>query len=214
MHITWLGQACFKIEVKSQNEEVAIITYPFDAEKTGLKLPRTLTADLVLQAGPALAHPVETRAGKTPFIISGAGEYEVKGVFIYAIPLSEDPALKNPGHIFWIETEDMVLVHLGPLTQLPKGDELQEIEDLDILFVPTGGGESLDAKKAAELTAALEPRVVIPMLYKIPGLAGSIQGVEPFLKNLGEKSETLPKLKITRKDLPTDAMRVVVLEKA
>lgn len=213
MHITWLGQSCFKIELKSQNEEITIITYPFNAEKTGLKLPRTITADLVLQAGPTLAHPVETREGKTPFIISGAGEYEVKGVFVYAIPLTEDPELKNPGHIFWIEAEDMVLVHPGPLTDVPKEDALQKIEDLDILFVPVGGGESLDAKKAAELTSELEPRIVIPMMYKIPGSSENLQGVEPFLKSLGEKSETLPKLKISRKELPSEEMRVVVLEK-
>ncbi len=214
MNITWLGQACFKIEIKSQNEDVSIITYPFDADKTGLKLPRTITADLVLQTGQTLAHPVETREGKRPFVVGGPGEYEVKGVFIYAIPIVGETPEQNGGHIFWIEAEDMVLVHPGPLARIPKEDELQKIEDLDILFVPVGGGTLLDAKKAAEFTSDLEPRIVIPMLYKIPGVTGNLQGVEPFLKAVGEKSETIPKLKISRKELPAEEMRVVVLEKA
>ena len=211
MHISWLGNACFKIEVKSGNDEVVIITEPFDAEKTGLKLPRVLTADLVVQSGEKLLHPVETKDGKRPFVISAPGEYEVKGVFVYAIPLIG--ADGGQEHLFWIEAENMILVHAGGLRHVPSEAELEKIEGLDILLTPVGGTDSLDAKKAAELTRELEPRIVIPMMYNVPGLTAKLDGVEPFLKAVGAKSETMPKLKITRKDLPVDDMKVVVLEK-
>ena len=211
MHITWLGQACFKIEVKSHNEEVIILTDPFDPEKTGLKLPRTLVADLVLKTSPDSAYPVEGREGKKPLVISGPGEYEMKGVFVYAIPLKHNSG--SGEYILRLEAEDMVLVHTGGLNHVPEEVELQEIEGLDVLMAPVGGGEALDGKKAAELVSELEPRLVIPMLYKTEGLKPKLDGVEPFLKAVGAKSETLPKLKLTRKDLPSDDMRVVVLEK-
>jgi len=32
MNITWYGQACFKIEAKIKNDEVTIVTYPFDPD--------------------------------------------------------------------------------------------------------------------------------------------------------------------------------------
>lgn len=211
MHISWLGNACFKIEVKSGNDEVVIITEPFDSEKTGLKLPRTLTADLVVQTGEKLLHPVETKDGKKPFVVSGPGEYEVKGVFVYAIPLVGGDGA--PEHLFWIEAEHMILVHAGGLRHVPSEAELEKIEGLDILLTPVGGADSLDAKKAAELTLELEPRIVIPMMHKVEGLKLKADAVEPFLKAVGAKSETMPKLKITRKDLPKEDMQVVVLEK-
>lgn len=212
MTITWLGQGCFKIEVKIGNEEVAIITDPFDPEKVGLKLPRTLIADLVLKTSPESTYPVEGREGKKPLVVAGPGEYEFKGVFVYAIPLKHEGESAG-GYILRIEAEGMVLVHTGALNHVPEESELQEIEGLDVLFVSVGGGNVLDGKKAAELVSELEPRVVIPMMYRVEGLKLKADGAEPFLKAVGAKSETVPKLKLARKDLPSEDMKVVVLEK-
>jgi len=211
MHITWLGQSCFKIDIKHGNDEVTVITYPFDSRITGLKLPRTLTADIVLQSGGKLAHPVETKEGQPPRIVEGPGEYEIKGIFIYAIPIARLDG--SAAHLFWMEAEHIILVHPGALDHVPSETELQKIEGLDVLFAPVGGDGVLDGKKAAELAFELEPRIVIPMQYKIPGLLLKIDGIEPFLKAVGAKSETIPKFKLTRKDLPADEMKVVVLEK-
>lgn len=212
MMITWLGQSCFKIEVKSGNEEVIIITDPFDPDATGLKLPRTLTADIVLQTGETLAHPVETKEGKKPFVIGGPGEYEVKGVFVYALPLQREGSPTQ--HIFWLEAEHIVLAHLSNLDHIPDAKVLEHIENLDVLLAPVGGQGILDAKKTTELISELEPRLVIPMSYKIEGLKTKRDELGPFLKAVGAKSETVPKLKLSKKDLPVDEMRVVVLEKS
>jgi len=217
MQITWFGQSCFKLDIKSQGEEISLITYPYNTDATGLKLPRTLTADIVLQSGEKLEHPTETKDGKRPFVISGPGEYEVKGIFIYAIPFAKEntaPAERGTQeHLYRIEAEDMILVHTNALNHVPSEQELEYIEGLDVLFVSVGGNGTLDAKRAEELIAELEPRVVIPMNYKLEGLKSKADAVEAFLKVAGTKPEQLPKLKIVKKDLPTDGMRVVVLEK-
>jgi len=216
MNITWYGQSCFKIEVSSQNEDISIVIDPFDAKKVGLKLPSKLTADLALQTNGKLAYPVETRDGKTPFIISGPGEYEFKGIFVYAIPLSKHLSAKQGGteYIVRIEAEDMTLVHTGALDHVPSDADLQEIEGLDILFIPVGGHGLLDAKKATELISKLEPRMVIPMQYKIPELKEEYDSLQLFLKEVGVKHEEMPKLKIIKKNLPIDEMKVIVLEKS
>lgn len=212
MIITWLGQACFKIDIKSGNDEVTIITDPFDPDAVGLKLPRTLTADIVLQTGDALPHPVETKEGKRPFVIGQPGEYEVKGVFVYAIPLNKEGSQAK--HIFWIEAEQIVLTHLGNLDHIPAAQVIEHIEDLDVLLIPVGGQGVLDAKTSAELVSELEPRLVIPMQFKIEGLKIKRDELSPFLKAVGAKSETMPKLKLSKKDLPADEMKTVVLEKS
>lgn len=212
MNITWYGQGCFKIEAKSDREEVVILTYPFDPKNSGLKLPRTLSADIVLQNGETLAYPVEGREGRPPLVVGGPGEYEVKGVAIYAIPVALSGGV--PNLFFWIEAEHISLVHVGPLNEVPSEAALQEIEDLDVLFLPVGGQEALNAKDATRLIAELEPRVAVPMWYKIPGSLVKGDGVEPFLKAIGAKPEPRLKWKLARKDLPADELEVVVFEKS
>ena len=56
--------------------------------------------------------------------------------------------------------------------------------------------------------------MVIRVRFQIDDMKTKADAVEPFLKMLGAKSETMPKLKLTRKDLPSDEMKVIVLEKA
>ena len=44
-------------------------------------------------------------------------------------------------------------------------DQLEEMSNVDILLVPVGGGESLDAPPAAETVSLIEPKLVIPMHF-------------------------------------------------
>jgi L-ascorbate metabolism protein UlaG (beta-lactamase superfamily) len=62
-----------------------------------------------------------------------------------------------------------------------------------------------------EVISQLEPRIVIPMHYKVPGLKEEIEGVEKFIKELGLKPRNEEKLRITKKDLPQEDMELVVL---
>lgn len=212
MNITWYGQSCFKIEAKSRNEDVTIVVDPFDPKKTGLKLPRSMSADIVLQTTNSTNYPIQGKDGQKPFVINMPGEYEVKGIFIYAIPVAQHNGKAE--YTFWVEIEDIVLVHAGALDHVPTEAELQSVEGVDVLCLPVGGNGVLDAKKASQLISELQPRLVIPMLYKLPGLKEKRDTVDAFLKSVGSKSEQMPKLKLVRKNLPIDEMKVVVLEKA
>lgn len=212
MNISWLGESCFRIEVRSQNEDITIIIDPFDPQKTGLKLPKSMAADILLQTAASADYPVQGKDDKKLFVINTPGEYEIKGIFIYTIPLTQHNGKAE--YMFWIEAEDMVLAHTGKLDHVPTEAELQEIEGIDILCVPVGGNDALDAKKANQLISELQPRLVIPMLYKLPELKEKRDDVNTFLKLVGTKSEHLPKLKLNRKNLPIDEMQVVVLEKS
>ena len=92
-------------------------------------------------------------------------------------------------------------------------EELEFIGDVDILLVPVGGDSVLDGEKAAEVVRQIEPRLVIPMQFKIKDLKIKRSDESKFLKEMGGKSENENKLKISRKDLPEDTTRVIVLEK-
>jgi len=51
------------------------------------------------------------------------------------------------------------------------------------------------------------------MHYKQPNLTLDISGVEPFIKEIGIKPQNIEdKLKINKKDLPTEDMELVVFK--
>ncbi|HMN28873.1 MAG TPA: MBL fold metallo-hydrolase, partial [Caldilineaceae bacterium] len=66
--------------------------------------------------------------------------------------------------------------HLGDLGELPTQSEIEELNigDVDVLLVPVGGGETLDPTRAVEVIGLFEPKVVIPMHYRHPGLSSQL----------------------------------------
>ena len=77
--------------------------------------------------------------------------------------------------------------------------------------MPVGGGGGLSATKAVEVVSLLEPSIVIPMHYNIPGSTLKLGLVSKFLKEMGVSSvESLPSLKISAGSIP-DETRVVLL---
>lgn len=212
MNITWYGQGCFKIEAKSSAGEVSLVVDPFDAKKTGLKLPRSLRADIILE-GESSNHEIEGMEGGKPFIISGPGEYEIKDVAVRVIPLKNEESAEKR-YLFCVEVENVTLVHTNGLGYVPTEAELQVIDKADILFVPVGGGRVLDAKKANQLVGEIQPRIVIPMYYKTPGLQEKFEDAQAFVRALGGKAEEVPKFKIVKKDLPVEDLKLVLLERA
>ena len=93
-------------------------------------------------------------------------------------------------------------------------EQIDFLGDIDVLLIPVGGKYTIDGAEAAEVVRQIEPRMVIPMHYKIPGLTIDIDDEKKFLKEMGGKADKETKLKITRKDLPEDNIRVVILEKS
>lgn len=215
MTISWFGQSCFKI----QDKDVALATDPYDAS-VGFKLPR-LAADIVTVSHDHSDHNniagVHGAAGE-PFVISSPGEYEIKGVFVYGIPFWHDKSEgseRGPNIVYRIEMEGISIAHLGDLGHTLTEEQAAKLENVDILLIPVGGKYTINAREAAEVVSEIEPRIVIPMHYKIPGLKIDIETVDKFLKEMGAaKAEKLPKLKISKKDLPQEETRVILLEKS
>ena len=221
MIITWHGFSCFKIQTKNQDREVTIVTDPFDSSG-GIKMPRNMAADVVAISHKHAMHSntadvASLNGAKKPFIIDIPGEYEVGGTFIYGIKsVHDEKEGKERGSniVYRFETEGISVVHLGDLGRAISPEEKEKLENIYILMVPVGGGTTLSLKAMVEIVGELEPRIVIPMHYKLPEIKTPLEPVEKFLRELGVgKREAENKLKISKKDLPIDDMRVVVLDR-
>lgn len=211
MVITWYGQSCFKI----QSGETVIFSDPFDKE-IGLTPPRG-QANIVTVSHQHHDHNNIGSLSEEPLIIDGPGEYEIKGVNIKGIlSYHDDEEGKKLGTntIYIIEAEGIKICHLGDLGQKKLTDEqLEKIDEIDILMTPVGGTWTIDGERAVDIINQIEPRLVIPMHYKIPGLNIKLENVEAFLKEMGaSKKVAQDKLTIKKKDLPPEETEVVVMK--
>lgn len=211
LSITWHGLTCFEIQSKIDKDESIIITDPYDSS-SGLRVPRTLTANVVaISKNSALCNNLEAIKGDA-FVVKAPGEYEVKGIFVYGATSSPEKE-KDWTVLYRFEMENISLAHLGDLSYEPTNNDLEIIGEPDILFVPVSGEKTIDLKKIAALVTAIDPRIVIPMNYAIPNLKIKLEPVDKFLKELGVKNqETIKKLKVSKKDLAGEDMKVVILE--
>lgn len=212
MIITYIGHSCFKIQDKTGSEGATVVTDPFD-KSVGLKVPN-FDADIITVSHNHNDHNNIKAFRGQPFIIDGAGEYDVHGVIIEGIESyhdSEQGKKLGKNVMYRIELDDITVAHLGDLGHILDNKQLEKLVGTDILLIPVGGKYTLDAKKAVEVVSQIEPRIVIPMHYKIAGSKIDVDGVDKFIKEIGVKPTEEEKLKISKKDLPQEDMELVVL---
>jgi len=214
MVITWYGQACFKI----QSGEKAIVIDPY-AKSIGLN-PPSIQADLVFVTHEHADHSNINTVRGDYFLVNGPGEYEVKGIKargILSFHDNEGGAKRGLNTLYLIEVEGIKILHMGDIGQERLEDkQLEEVGDVDILMIPVGGFFTVDAKQATSLINQIEPKIVIPMHYKVPKLTiTELAGVNEFLEEFGEDEVvSQEKLTIKQKDLNTeeDKIKIVLLK--
>ncbi|TSC54155.1 MAG: hypothetical protein LiPW16_123 [Microgenomates group bacterium LiPW_16] len=210
MEITHLGHSSFKIRGK----QASVVTDPFSPQTTGLKFPK-VEADIVTISHSHDDHNQAELVGGSPQIFSGPGEYEAKGVKILGVATFHDSSAgseRGQNTVYQIKMDGLTLIHLGDLGHKLETEEVEALNGVDILLVPVGGVYTLDGKGAAQVVGQLEPRVVIPMHYKVPNLAFELEPVDKFLKEMGkEQVVPQPKLTISKDKLPEE-LEIVVLE--
>jgi L-ascorbate metabolism protein UlaG (beta-lactamase superfamily) len=211
MVITHHGGQCFKVTFGD-------LTLVFDPVSKGGTLPSVrFGADIALVSRnhPDMNGVEEVTYGeKTPFAITGPGEYERAGVTIqgflsksqYGLGKGKESATNT---IYAVELEDMTLVHLGALADKELPAEAREaIDEVDVLFVPVGAGGVLSSAQAHELAVSLEPKIIVPMHWS--GM-GEPKALEKFLKEAGTAGEKTDKLTLKRKDLAERNGSILIL---
>jgi L-ascorbate metabolism protein UlaG (beta-lactamase superfamily) len=212
MIIKWHGHSCFSIK----SDKATVVIDPYG--DIGLKKPK-LSADILLISHRHDDHNNAKMVGpvkKEINLIQDAGEYEHLGVNIIAIPAWHDNKKgKERGEtlLFTVRMEDMVVGHLGDLGQESlSGKQLEELNGIDILLIPVGGKYTINGEVASKIANQIDPRIVIPMHYKIEGLDIDLDDASSFIKEEGAKGvEPKPELKIEKRNLPTEERDVAIL---
>ena len=205
MIITYHGAQCFKVSF-------ADTTLVFDPISKKSKLtPARFGADVAFVS---LNHPDFNGAdemaygAKQPFVIDGPGEYEVGDVTArgYGVETVYE-GVSRYNTIYQVTLEGINIVFLGALgSDAIDSKILGELDDIDILFVPIGGGDVLDVPQATKLATKFEAKCIIPMHYTDTALKAFFkeEGIDPI--------KPIEKLTIKKKDLAEMEGEIVVLE--
>jgi L-ascorbate metabolism protein UlaG (beta-lactamase superfamily) len=202
--IEWLGHSSFLI---SLNDGIKIVTDPFDSS-VGYPLP-DVTADVCLVSHDHFDHNCVSVIKGKPQVVKGDGEKETKNIKFKGVPSFHDEkqgSQRGKNTIFTWELGGIRLAHVGDLGVELSSSQVKEIGTVDVLFVPVGGFYTIDAPTATKVVNSLNPKVVIPMHYKMPFMGASfpIAKVDEFLKGkenvvkVGKNS-----VSFTKETLPT-----------
>lgn len=182
MDITWFGQSCFRLKYKG----ATIITDPYNGD-LGLKLPRQ-KADIVTISHEHADHNNVRAIGGEAVFFRGPGEYERAGIFVFGISTYHDRRNgrdRGRNTAYLIEGDGLSICHLGDLGHVPTQSQIEQLNALDVLFIPVGGSQTLTAGEAVEVVGLLVPRFVVPMHYQLPGIKIKLDPVTKFLHEMG-----------------------------
>ena len=211
MEITWYGHSCFRL---TERNYVTVVTDPYDNKVIGYD-PLKLKAEIVTVSHDAPGHNNSDTVKGTTHVLTGPGEFEIGGVFITAV--QTDSAGKKTkdvtrNTIYVFDYDGITVAHLGDLQKIPTQSEIELLGTVNVALVPVGGGNSLNAAKAAEVVSMLEPNLVIPMHYFTPDSKLKLDEINKFIKEMGlSKQDAQPSLKVSRSSLP-DETHVIVLD--
>lgn len=198
---------------------MAIVTDPYDSGLVGLRFPR-VDADIITISHEHKDHNATdaVKGDGTPKVLRGPGEYEVKDTMVWGISTwhdGEKGAQRGENTVFVFESERLRVAHLGDLGHVLTDIQVSEIGNVDILLVPVGGIFTINPQLAVEVVNQLEPRVVIPMHYKVSGMRtgfSELSSVDEFIKAMGVEAKRQDKLDIKKENLSQD-LELVILER-
>lgn len=200
MKIKFYGHACFSIEQSG----FTVVTDPHENIKG-------LSADVLTVSSRSSHHSHTEGVTGDPKIFDWPGEYETQSYHFKSIAVTvnsgESKALNN---VFKINFKGVKVAHLSSPGIELTDDQLEALGDVDILFVPVGGGA--DPKKIKKIVEEIEPRLLIPMRYIDEKGEQDQSALNQFLSDMGAPAtEALDEFIFKKSELPEESSRVVVL---
>ena len=223
--IEYIGHAAFRIHSPGGTR---VIVDPFASRVwLGYDFPDSLEADAILITHPHYDHDAGHRMGR-PFpwkpdvpVYRDPGSYLVGDVAIHGVRGKHaDPYGMEFGQIntLWVlEVADLRIAHLGDNGPLTVAN-VAALGRVDVLMMPIDGDYHILAAEEIEANLiALEPRVLIPMHYRLPALEADPESpsdlgpIDPWLEGRAN-AERLPGhvAVLSRETLPQNAILVFV----
>jgi L-ascorbate metabolism protein UlaG (beta-lactamase superfamily) len=192
MQVEWYGQSAFRLS----GGGTTVFIDPFD-DVAGLgggglefNYPAIgdVDADLLLVTHEHRDHNGVGAIGGRPAVLrSTAGRLDSPIGEVLAVASEHDSAAgteRGPNTIFVFSLDGVRVAHFGDFGQSGLRDEqAAAIGTVDLLFIPVGGGPTIDAERAAAIADRLGARWIVPMHYRTPRI-NFLETAEPFLERM------------------------------
>jgi L-ascorbate metabolism protein UlaG (beta-lactamase superfamily) len=201
MQIRWYGQSAFLLS----GEHHRVFIDPFGdvvgvrPADTGWSWPfppiEGVEADLVLVTHDHLDHNgVETIGGDPP-VLATAGTHDSPVGEVVGISSEHDAVAgtqRGPNTIFRFDLDGLTLAHFGDFGQPAlRPQQRDALGEIDVLFLPVGGGPTIAVDAAAALVRELQPLLVVAMHYRTPNGLAFLDPPDAFLDALGAEVRQL-----------------------
>lgn len=173
MKITYLGHSSFLIEGK----EKSVVTDPFS--DIGYTVER-VTADYCTVSHFHFDHCYVDGVNAKKVVTKTEDGF----LAIDSYHDSKLGELRGKNTIFKFTVDGIRFCHLGDLGEYFSDVLVEEIGEVDVLFIPVGGTYTVDGKEASKYANAIKAKITIPMHYKTSKSQIDISGEEVFLKRM------------------------------
>jgi L-ascorbate metabolism protein UlaG (beta-lactamase superfamily) len=217
MEISYFGLNSIRL----RGRDATVLIDPYEP-KLGLA-PVRLSISILVLTHEDRTHFSTQGLGSDYRTVTGAGEFEIRGVALHGVQTyhdAEQGKKRGKNFVYVVEIDDLRICHLGHLGHPLDEGQLDAIgSKIDVLCVPVGGGSHINSAQANEIVNQIEPRYVIPISYRLPGLNLLAQELEPldkFAREMGGSSVTpTPKLQLSGSSGssgPSEETKLVILE--
>jgi L-ascorbate metabolism protein UlaG (beta-lactamase superfamily) len=191
MQVEWYGQSAFLLSAA----DMTVAIDPFAdmsemAASRGMQFDyppiEGVEPDLLLVTHEHIDHNgVDAIVGDPAILRSTAGRLESPIGEVVAIASEHDEqagTARGPNTIFVFELDGLRVSHFGDFGQSAlRAEQAEAIGEIDLLFVPVGGGPTIGADQATAVIERLSPRWVVPMHYRTQRI-GFLETADAFLE--------------------------------
>jgi L-ascorbate metabolism protein UlaG (beta-lactamase superfamily) len=217
MQVEWFGQSAFRLS----GGGTTLFIDPFGDVSVlagrGLQFDYPaitgVEADLLLVTHEHADHNgIDAIGGQPVTLRSTAGRLESPIGEVLAVASEHDAAAgteRGPNTIFVFSLDGVRVAHFGDFGQSTLRDEQAEaIGTVDMLFIPVGGGPTIDAERAAAIAERLRARWVVPMHYRTSRI-NFLETADAFLERMPHLRR-LDTSAFDTSDLPTEGLLAIV----
>ena len=187
MRIVMHGHSCFEF---SDSERTVVID-PHDGKSIGIKAPNA-SADIVLMTHGHYDHcAARVIRGNHTDIMSRNGPFEVKGMEFLGIPTFHDHVGgedRGRNTMYRFEMDGISICHCGDLGCIPDDDAIAAIRGIDMLLLPVGEVITMPMPEIREFIEKVNPRITVPMHYRVGGLSMPLSPLDDFLEMIPEEA--------------------------
>jgi L-ascorbate metabolism protein UlaG (beta-lactamase superfamily) len=190
MDIRWYGQSALLF-----TGEKTVFVDPFgdpaSVASHGLEFRyppiEDVRADLVLVTHEHFDHNAVDAISGEPTVLRAPGTHESPIGEIVGIASEHDSVAgtqRGPNTIFRFTFDGLSVAHFGDFGQTAlRPEQRSALGDVDVLFLPVGGGPTIGGAAAVAVVHELRPRLVVPMHYRTEAI-NFLEPPDEFLASL------------------------------